>query len=346
VIRAVVILSIASLCPAVAGAQTSGISFEELAALSAGARSAELARIRDSDGGVPRLREFEMAARQRADTRRAHALPPRSEGCLTADEFDLDWQLKLARQSEGGAQFAQSIGQFRQLAGDLDAKLAEARRTNLWRRQFPSLRNWEREWRAAKDPRVRELMLRTLNGQAIRAALARTRQPAPVRAVAKGQSQPSAPRASVSALAESAYREYVFNLMCANDEENLDWFKRQVAEIGWFGQKQYGWAADQAALLIVQHADADPGFQESVVAALWPRLEVNDTDPENFAYLVDRVAVHSGRPQSFGTQMECVNGAWIVPEIQDHDTLDSRRKRMNLVAYDVQLARTRGLCRD
>jgi hypothetical protein len=79
---------------------------------------------------------------------------------------------------------------------------------------------------------------------------------------------------------------------------------------------------------------------------LEPRLAAGDTDPENFAYLVDRVAVRAGQPQRFGTQMECVKGEWIVPEIVDQSTLDARRKRMNLVAYDVQLARTRGLCRN
>jgi len=343
--RAVVILSIACLCPVLAGAQTFDISFEELANMPPSARSVALLRLRDSADALATLREFELAARQRSDARHEHGLPPRSEGCLNADEFDLDSQLKLARQASNGAQFSQSLVEYRQLAGGLDAKLAEARRTNLWRRQFPALRHWESEWRSARDPRTRELMLRTLNGQAIRAALAKHKPPRLVPGGTKNQRR-LAPRVSVSRLADTAYREYVFNLMCANDEENLDWFKRQVAEIGWFGQRKYGWAADQAALLIVQHADADPGFQESVVAALWPRLTVNDTDPENFAYLVDRVAVHSGRPQSFGTQMECVNGAWVVPEIQDHATLDNRRKRMNLVAYDVQLARTRGMCRD
>jgi hypothetical protein len=44
--------------------------------------------------------------------------------------------------------------------------------------------------------------------------------------------------------------------------------------------------------------------------------------------------------------MECVDGAWIVPQIMDRETLDDRRRRMNLVAYDVQLARSRGLCRN
>jgi len=339
-----VIHSVCCLLPLLAGAQDLAPSIDTLASLPSGERAAALRRVRDADGASIVLRDLEMAAHVRADGRRARGLPPRSEGCLDADEFDLDAQLKLARQSSSGAEFADNLGQYRELSARLDRRLAAARATNSWWRKFPSLRRWERAWREAKDPRTRELLLRTLNGQAIRASLARDRG-----VVAPGVAKGAPKRVSKSApgsAATSAYREYVFNLMCTNDEENLGWFKHQIAEIGWFGQKRFGWAADQAALLIVQHADADPGFQEAVVASLWPRLDVADTDPENFAYLVDRVAVRAGRPQEFGTQMECVNGQWIVPEIEDHDSLDARRNRMNLVAYGVQLARARGICRD
>ena len=340
--RVAVISCIFSLLSAEAGAQVPSI--DTLAAMSAGERSAALLRIRHSDDAHSLLNTLQMAAQQRVDARRERGIAPRSLGCLDPDEFDLDSQLRLARQSPGDAEFSDALGQYRELTGKLDAKLADAERTNRWWRQFPSLRHWEREWRAAKDPRTRELLLRTLHGQAIRAALAR--EPgANVTVSAKGQPRRSS-RHAKSALAAAAYREYIFNLMCADDEANLGWFKRQVAEIGWFGQKEFGWAADQAALLIAQHADADPGFQESVVAALWPRLASDDTDPENFAYLVDRVAVRAGRPQSFGTQMECVNGTWFIPEIQDQATLDERRKRMNLVTYQVQLERVRGFCRN
>jgi hypothetical protein len=341
--RAAVVSSFLCLAPVIAGAQAPA-TLDSLARMDPADRTAALQRIRESDDAPLALRALEMAAHVRADERRARGLPPRSEGCLDADEFDLDSQLKIARKSRDGTSFSETVHQYRELTGRLDARLSEARRTSAWWHLFPSLRIWEREWRGAKDPRTRELLLRTLHGQAIRASLARERGPAPQPG---GKSPPRrTPRTTQSALAVTAYREYIFNLMCADDEENLHWFKQQVAEIGWFGQKEFGWAADRAALLIVQHADADPGFQESVVASLWPRLAVADVDPENFAYLVDRVAVRAGRPQEFGTQMECVNGEWIVPEIENHATLDERRNRMNLVAYDVQLARTRGLCRD
>jgi hypothetical protein len=134
--------------------------------------------------------------------------------------------------------------------------------------------------------------------------------------------------------------------MCAEDELNLGWFKQQVAEIGWFGKRKYGWAADRAAVLLAQHADADPEFQAEVAQALESRLESGDTDPENFAYLVDRVAVRAGRPQRFGTQVECVHGEWVAPHIEALDTLDERRDRVNLVAYEVQVARMAGMCSD
>jgi hypothetical protein len=340
----VVISSVCCLFPIVAGAQSPAPSIEALSLMSSTERATALQVIRDSEGAANTLLDLEMSAHVRADDRRARGLPPRSEGCLDADEFDLDSQLKLARQSASGAEFTENLRQYRELTGRLDGRLAEARGTNAWWRTFPSLRRWEREWREAKDPRTRELLLRTLNGQAIRASLARERS-GTASTGAKGVTRRAA-RTSHAPAAFAAYREYVFNLMCSNDEENLGWFKRQIADIGWFGQKRFGWAADQAALLIVQHADADPGFQEAIVASLWPRLAVADTDPENFAYLVDRVAVRAGRPQEFGTQMECVNGQWIVPEIDAQATLDERRNRMNLVAYGVQLARSRGLCRD
>lgn len=340
--RVAVISCVFCLLSAEAGAQLASI--DSLVAMPPAERSAALLRIRNSDDASTRLRELEAASRERVEARRQRGLPPHTDGCLDANEFDLDSQLRIARLAPGDAEFSTALGQYRELADKLDAKLAFARRTNAWWQQFPSLRRWERDWRAAKDPRTRELLLRTLHGQAIRAALARERKPAEP-SVTKGSQQRKA-RSATSALAINTYREYVFNLMCTDDEDNLAWFKRQVAEIGWFGQKEYGWAADQAALLIAQHADADPGFQEAVVAGLWPRVAKSDTDPENFAYLVDRVAVRTGRPQSFGTQMECVNGTWFIPEIQDQATLDERRKRMNLVTYQVQLERVRGFCRN
>jgi len=175
--RVVVVCSLFCLAPAFAGAQVPA-TLDSLVAIDSASRTAALQRIRESTDSLFTLRELETAARVRADERRARGLPPRSEGCLSADEFDLDSQLKIARQSPDGAAFSQTMQQYREMTDRLDTRLAEAKRTNAWWHLFPSLRQWEREWRGAKEPRTRELLRRTLNGQAIRASLARERRSA------------------------------------------------------------------------------------------------------------------------------------------------------------------------
>ena len=70
-----------------------------------------------------------------------------------------------------------------------------------------------------------------------------------------------------------------------------------------------------------------------------------DTDPKNYAFLSDRVAVRAGQPQTFATQMECVNGRWLEPEVLDPGTLDSRRAAIGLPPYKKQLAQRRDFCR-
>lgn len=348
--RAALTLSVCCLLAGNAAAQATFPTIEELISQPEDARTAALRKVRGAADGMAALRELETAAGARADARQARGLPPLSTGCLLPDEFDLVAQLRLARQAASGAEFSAVARQYHEMRAELDAKLAETRRTNEWRRHFPSLKVWEREWRGAREPRTRELLLRTLSGQAIRASLVDTRGKRHARADtaprSAGKARRRHAREEPAALTLDAYREYVFNLMCAEDERNLRWFKQQIAEIGWFGARRYGWAADRAALLLVQHADVDPAFQAAMAAELEQRLATRDTDPENLAYLIDRVAVRAGRPQRFGTQMECVSGEWVVPKIEALDTLDARRERMNLVAYDVQMARSASLCRN
>lgn len=101
---------------------------------------------------------------------------------------------------------------------------------------------------------------------------------------------------------------------------------------GWPGIKSFGRRADSHAWLIVQHADAMPGFQTEVLELLDRLRGQGETDPSNYAYLWDRVAIHYGRPQRYGTQGRLVRpGRW-EPEqpIEDQARLDERRKSVGL----------------
>ncbi len=72
----------------------------------------------------------------------------------------------------------------------------------------------------------------------------------------------------------------------------------------------YGWPADpvagqdgaEAAWLIAQHAVGEPDFQRYVLALLRACAAENRVPAWHAAYLEDRIAMHEGRPQRYGTQ--------------------------------------------
>jgi hypothetical protein len=112
---------------------------------------------------------------------------------------------------------------------------------------------------------------------------------------------------------------------------NSDWLKGVLARIGWFDISRYGAEASQAAWLIVQHSDHDRAWQEQVLADLAPRVARGDMQRTYYAYLIDRVAVNAGRPQTYGTQGRCDGpGNLILREVADRDNLDRRRADMGL----------------
>src|SRR5690349_15019541 len=315
---------------AIAGARIPTI--DEVAALTDRPRENLLAAIRNSHDGEITLRMLETAAAVRADERRDAGTPPLSRGCLRPEEFELGVQLALARAAFDGAAYRALSWEFHRLAAALDKALAQAQASGNWRRRFAHLERWIRDWEAARDPDARELFRRTLIDQAIRASLSSYDG-----ARLYGQARPTP--------ALRAYDEYLFNLMCTADEENLRWLKTRVSDAGWFDEGRYGKAADQAAWLLVQHADADPEYQASIADLLKPKLETRDTDPQNFAFLVDRVAIHAGRPQVYATQMECVGGQSLAPRIAEPEKLDARRAQMGLEPYPAQLEQRKSLCR-
>jgi hypothetical protein len=159
--RASIICLVCCLFSAHADAQSTPLSLDALALLPADERADALFRLREPGAGLSTLQELELASRLRVDARRERDIPPLSPGCLTTDEFELDTMLGLARESKDRAAFDSAVREYRGKTAALDAKLATARRTNLWWKQFPALRLWEREWRKAKEPRTRELLYRT-----------------------------------------------------------------------------------------------------------------------------------------------------------------------------------------
>ena len=135
------------------------------------------------------------------------------------------------------------------------------------------------------------------------------------------------------------------------DREDTAELKTLLKLYPWFTISRFGAQADRNAWLLVQHADLDPAFQQSVLAILtelWPKGE---TSPANYAYLFDRVANSPAFPsqrklQRYGTQGHCIGpGKWEPWPIEDPAHLDERRASVGLGTEADYILVFRDICR-
>lgn len=81
--------------------------------------------------------------------------------------------------------------------------------------------------------------------------------------------------------------------------------KKIIAQYGWPTISQFGAEADLNAWLIAQHAESDIAFQKEVLAIIGELIKNGESDPANYAYLFDRIAIEENRNQRYGTQYCC-----------------------------------------
>jgi hypothetical protein len=175
--------------------------------------------------------------------------------------------------------------------------------------------------RAAGGPRVRELRRRYLLDQAIRNPANSARW-----------------RADLPPGAEMLWNATEYTNSIAVDCDNTEWLSAQLRDITWFDVPTYGAEADSNAFFLVQHADRSPEFQRAVLSAL-VHLPPDKTARRNVAFLTDRVALGSGKPQQYGTQGRCsVDGDWKPSDIQDEANVDDRRRAMGLGTISERIA--------
>ncbi len=105
-----------------------------------------------------------------------------------------------------------------------------------------------------------------------------------------------------------------------------------VAEHGFPGYDKLGKDGVHKFWLLVQHQDRHPDFQERVLALMEVAVQQNQASGHDYAYLLDRVMVNTGRLQVYGTQMQ-VNQAGTSFEPKpcvDPGRLDERRASVGL----------------
>jgi hypothetical protein len=112
------------------------------------------------------------------------------------------------------------------------------------------------------------------------------------------------------------------------DRANTARMREVVSEHGWPGHQLVGEAGAHAAWLLVQHAP--PDFQEEYLPLLEDAVARGDASPKDLAYLTDRVLMHRGKPQLYGTQYQVRDGVPTLWAVQDPGGLDARRAALGL----------------
>ncbi|KQW86581.1 DUF6624 domain-containing protein [Brevundimonas sp. Root1279] len=169
---------------------------------------------------------------------------------------------------------------------------------------------------AATDPRSRELLSRAARDQLIRRGW---------EAGAAVWSNAPSPGA------RARFEARLSRQMCETDAENTSWLRADLAAHGWYRISTYGEGPSKAAWLMTQHADNDRAFQREVLALLEPLAVEKEVEPADVAYLYDRIAVGTGRPQRYGSQGRCVAAnVWGPQPLEDESRVDALRASVDL----------------
>ncbi|PIB95561.1 hypothetical protein CSW60_13255 [Caulobacter sp. X] len=178
-----------------------------------------------------------------------------------------------------------------------------------------------------KSARGRELAFRAAKDQAIRRAFGNESLLGPL-----------------SPLAMLLTNRRIAARACRIDADNVAWIKREVRSRGWFEISRYGREAEKDAWLLAQHADEDIAFQTEILARLDALRTKGETDPKNYAYLYDRVAINNGRPQRYGTQGGCRDGKRFTFPLEASANVDQLRAEVGLTTLAEY--NSRFTCRD
>ena len=91
--------------------------------------------------------------------------------------------------------------------------------------------------------------------------------------------------------------------------------------------------------LMVQHCDHTPDFQKEVLEKMKIEVENKNADSSNYAFLVDRVNINTGKPQIYGTQVEHnFDIAQAYPKkLADSANVNKRRKSIGLEPLEEYL---------
>lgn len=126
----------------------------------------------------------------------------------------------------------------------------------------------------------------------------------------------------------SAQRDSVAKLMKRQDSVNLSKIQDIINKFGWLGPDQVGEKASLAFFFVMQHADLE--VQQKYLPILEQAAAEKKAKVWNIAYLIDRIEMRTGKPQTYGTQTTFLDNETFVYPIRDVSNVNKRRKKVGL----------------
>jgi hypothetical protein len=117
--------------------------------------------------------------------------------------------------------------------------------------------------------------------------------------------------------------------LMAADSARTKRLRAIVRAYGWPGRSLVGKDGAAAAWLILQHSPSTE-FQKALLPTLWAAAERGEMEKADVAMLTDRVLVHTGHPQRYGSQFSVQNGRLLPDSIEDLPGLEARRTAVGL----------------
>ena len=124
------------------------------------------------------------------------------------------------------------------------------------------------------------------------------------------------------------------------DVSSSRYLESLLEDYDWIDRDRFGHPVSAHAWLLIQHADNRVDLQAKALSRMEPYLASGGIKPANYAYLWDRVAVNSGRPQRYGTQpiWTCVDDKLELAPIEDRERADTLRQALAMNSVAAQLA--------
>ncbi len=133
-------------------------------------------------------------------------------------------------------------------------------------------------------------------------------------------------------------KKLYYNMSIA-DSLNLIIAEKIINKYGWLGADEIGSQANKALFMVIQHSDL--AVQEKYLPLMRAAVKNGKADACELAMLDDRVALHEGRSQIYGSQLSwnLQTNTYLFFPIMDPENLDKRRASVGLELYADYLKR-------